>query len=45
MMITEKYSDEILDVIYNQDDFTTSDLQGIVTAIVMKIYAEGQKDG
>ena len=45
MMITEKFADEILDVINHYDDFTTSDLQGVVSAIVMKIYAEGRKEG
>jgi hypothetical protein len=38
-----KYSDEILEVIYNQEQFTTSDLQGVVDAIVEKIYNEGKK--
>ena len=37
-----QYSDEILEVIYNQEQFTTSDLQGVVEAIVMKIYNEGK---
>jgi hypothetical protein len=37
-----KYSSEILDVIYNQEQFTTSDLQGVVAAIVLKIYSEGK---
>jgi len=37
-----KYSSEILDVIYNQEQFTTSDLQGVVAAIVLKIYNEGK---
>lgn len=29
-----KYSSEILDVIYNQEQFTTSDLQGVAGAII-----------
>ncbi len=32
-----KFEDEILDLIDNRDDFTRSDLQGIVSAIVRKI--------
>ena len=31
------YTDKILELIYNQDDFTTSDLQGVITALVQKI--------
>jgi hypothetical protein len=37
-----QYSDEILEVIYNHEQFTTSDLQGVVAAIVTKIYNEGK---
>lgn len=40
--LENKYSSEILDVIYNQEQFTTSDLQGVVAAIVLKIYNEGK---
>ena len=43
MLLLSKYEDEILDVIYNQDEYTTSDLQGVVGAIVYRIYLEGQK--
>jgi peptidoglycan biosynthesis protein MviN/MurJ (putative lipid II flippase) len=32
-----RFSDEILEVIYNRDHFTTSDLQGRVEAIVINI--------
>jgi hypothetical protein len=42
LQVESKYSSEILDVIYNQEQFTTSDLQGIVSAIVLKIYNEGK---
>ena len=42
MLLLSKYEDEILDVIYNQDEFTTSDLQGRVSAIVRSIYRDGQ---
>jgi len=32
-----KYTSQILDLIYHSDEYTTSDLQGIVTALVMTI--------
>lgn len=35
------FEDQILEVIYNQDGFTTSDLQGHVSVIVDKIYKLG----
>lgn len=41
--VINKYSSEILDVVYNQNEFTTSDLQGVVEAIVRNIYEEGRK--
>ena len=41
--LVNTYSNEILEVIYNQEQFTTSDLQGVVDAIVEKIYNEGKK--
>lgn len=37
-----KYEDEILDLIDNRDDFTRSDLQGAVSAIVLKIQREAK---
>ena len=42
-LITSKYEDEILELIDNQDEFTRSDLQGIVTVLVNKIMNEGFK--
>jgi len=42
-MLTSKYEDEILNLIDNQDEYTRSDLQGIVTALVNKIMTEGYK--
>ena len=42
-LLTSKYEDEILDLIDNQDEFTRSDLQGIVTVLVNKIMNEGFK--
>lgn len=35
-----KHEDEILELIYNHQDYTTSDLQGRVMAIVLKIKSE-----
>jgi hypothetical protein len=29
-------TDEILEIVYHQDDFTTSDLQGAVQAVIIK---------
>lgn len=37
-----KYVGEILDIIDRRDDFTQSDLQGVVDAIVMNVYREGK---
>lgn len=37
-----KYENEILELIDNRDDFTRSDLQGIVSAIVLKIQREAK---
>lgn len=42
-LLTSKYEDEILDLIDNQDEYTRSDLQGIVTALINKIMNEGFK--
>jgi len=42
-LLTNKYEDEILNLIDNQDDFTRSDLQGIVTVLVNKIMENGYK--
>jgi hypothetical protein len=36
------YENEVLELIDNQDDYTRSDLQGIVYAIVAKIVREAQ---
>ena len=40
-----EWSSDILDICYNQDDFTTSDLQGVIEAKVMLIYQAGYKEG
>ena len=42
-LLTSIYEDEILNLIDNQDEFTRSDLQGIVTVLVNKIMNEGYK--
>ena len=42
-LLTSIYEDEILDLIDNQDEYTRSDLQGIVTVLVNKIMQEGFK--
>jgi hypothetical protein len=42
-LLTSEYEDEILNLIDNQDEFTRSDLQGIVTVLVNKIMNEGFK--
>ncbi len=42
-LLTSKYEDEVLDLIDNQDEFTRSDLQGIVTVLVNKIMQDGFK--
>jgi hypothetical protein len=40
ILLINKYANEILEVIDNQDDYTRSDLQGRVDAIVMNILNE-----
>jgi hypothetical protein len=35
------FEEELLDVIVKRDEFTTSDLQGIVSALIQKIMAFG----
>ena len=42
-LLTSEYEDEILELIDNQDEFTRSDLQGIVTVLVNKIMESGYK--
>jgi len=42
--ITQKFENEILELIDNQDQFTRSDLQGIVTVLVNKIMVKGFKE-
>ena len=37
-----KYSDRILEVIDQRDDFTRGDLQGAIEAIVLEILNQGQ---
>jgi len=40
-LITEPFESEILELIETRDDYTTSDLQGIVTVLVNKIMERG----
>lgn len=39
--ITNQFENEILELIDNQDKYTRSDLQGIVTILVNKIMESG----
>lgn len=41
--LTNQYENEILELIDNQDKYTRSDLQGIVTVLVNKIMESGYK--
>jgi hypothetical protein len=40
--VLNSFDNEILEVIDNQDEFTRSDLQGVVSALVMKIFRAGK---
>jgi hypothetical protein len=40
---TNQYESEILDLIDHQNDFTRSDLQGMVTLLVNRIMEEGHQ--
>lgn len=39
--IIDQFTDELLDITNHYDDFTTSDLQGVIEVIVRKIYTAG----
>ena len=41
--LTREHENEILELIDNQDEYTRSDLQGIVTVLVNKIMESGYK--
>lgn len=41
--LTNEHENEILELIDNQNEYTRSDLQGIVTVLVNKIMNEGYK--
>lgn len=41
--LTNEYENKILELIDNQDNYTRSDLQGIVTVLVNKIMEDGYK--
>ncbi len=38
-----KYSDEILELVYNHEEYTTSDLQGRAEAIIMSVIHYTEK--
>jgi len=38
-------SDKILDIIEHKDDFTQSDLQGVIEAVIMSTYLKGKESG
>ena len=40
-MDEREFSNEVLELVYNQDEFTTSDLQGAVLGLWMKLKREG----
>jgi hypothetical protein len=42
--LVNKYTNEILELMYSQEDYTTSDLQGMVSAIVLSILNEQKKN-
>lgn len=42
MRLISKFEDQILELIDNQEDYTRSDLQGVVQAIVMNIIRENK---
>lgn len=44
MKITQEFENEILELIDTQDQFTRSDLQGIVTVLVNKIMIKGYEE-
>lgn len=42
-LLTQPFENEILELIDNADDYTRSDLQGIVTVLVNKIMEKGHE--
>lgn len=40
-LLTQEFETQILELIDHQDEYTRSDLQGVVTALVNKIMEEG----
>lgn len=42
-IITDRYENEILELIDNQDKYTRGDLQGMVTVLVDKIMEDGYR--
>ncbi len=44
MKIVNEYSDQILELIYNHDQLTTSDLQATTEAIVLSVIHDVEKE-
>lgn len=42
MAVFDEFENQILDMIDNRDEFTRSDLQGVVGALVCNIYQSGR---
>ncbi len=42
-LLTEPFESKILELIETSDEFTTSDLQGVVTVLVNKIMERGHE--
>ncbi len=42
-LVTQEFEEEILELIDDQDKYTRSDLQGLVTLLVLKILRAGKK--
>lgn len=42
-LLTSEFEDEILDLIDNSGEYTRSDLQGVITALVNKIMQRGHE--
>lgn len=43
-LVTLEYENQILELIDNQDEFTRSDLQGVVTVLVNQIMEAGYEE-
>ena len=43
MLLVGKYEDKLLDIVYHNEDFTTSDLQGAIEAQLSMLISEVEK--